>query len=556
MRNSFFCSLRPRKARTKSAYPYRHKKFVMLRCRDKSKFMTKTLVMCSTNAWILLTPWFFYRSAEIEPAQPRPIRPPTRFPVLTGLRLTRRHRQTLSRGRRSSACRTGSRNPPASTAACASVGDMFQLEDGTPIKFWGTNLAYGGNCAGPKAAADFTAARFARYGVNAVRLHKFTYPGSHNGIGDAKDSTRMDPTGLDRLDYFSARLKAARRLFRLVAHLRLPSPSRRPRPARRLRRDRKAYPDGNTYAFINFAPDVQDLMIEMVVNLLKHKNPYTGLTYADEPALCFLEMQNEDDIFFYTSEKAFNACPTYRKQFLQAVQRLAEGDTARRRSCERRGDDALKPAKSLRTATSSPQVNPWFFSDDHLPKTRAASGSACSTTAAFLHEVQNEFYGRSTSRPSATPATRGRWSARPGRGPRCCRTTTTCAPTTWPATSTATTISAEHLEDSMLAQPGSGYFSTGLQQVIDRPFGLSEWITVYPSLYSAEGPAIVAAYGMGLQGWDASYEFQSQAGRRAFDDTAGGLPWGVWDADTPTQVGQYPVAGPDDLPRRREAGAG
>jgi hypothetical protein len=51
----------------------------------------------------------------------------------------------------------------------------------------------------------------------------------------------------------------------------------------------------------------------------------------------------------------------------------------------------------------------------------------------------------------------------------------------------------------------------GLQQVIDRPFGLSEWITVYPALYSADGPAIIAAYGMGLQGWDASYEFQSQA---------------------------------------------
>ena len=40
----------------------------------------------------------------------------------------------------------------------------------------------------------------------------------------------------------------------------------------------------------------------------------------------------------------------------------------------------------------------------------------------------------------------------------------------------------------MLAQPGSGYFSSGLQQVANRPFGLSEWIHVYPSLYSAEGP--------------------------------------------------------------------
>jgi hypothetical protein len=97
------------------------------------------------------------------------------------------------------------------------------------------------------------------------------------------------------------------------------------------------------------------------------------------------------------------------------------------------------------------------------------------------------------------------------------------------------------LSDSMLAKPGSGYFSTGLQQVADRPFGLSEWITVYPSLYSADGVATIAAYGMGLQGWDASYEFQSQAAARVFNDRAGWQPWGVWEADVPTQLGQFPA---------------
>ena len=81
---------------------------------------------------------------------------------------------------------------------------------------------------------------------------------------------------------------------------------------------------------------------------------------------------------------------------------------------------------------------------------------------------------------------------------------------------------------SMLTRPGSGYLSSGLQQVSDRPFALSEWIHVYPNVYAAEGPALVAAYGMGLQGWDASYEFQSQANRQVFGDIAGKFPWGVW----------------------------
>jgi hypothetical protein len=98
-----------------------------------------------------------------------------------------------------------------------------------------------------------------------------------------------------------------------------------------------------------------------------------------------------------------------------------------------------------------------------------------------------------------------------------------------------------HLTDSMLSHPGSGYFSSGLQQVLDRPFGVSEWIHVYPSLYSAEGPAIMAAYGLGLQGWDASFEFQSSPRQQTYNDRAGWEPWGVWEADVPTSLGQYPA---------------
>jgi hypothetical protein len=46
---------------------------------------------------------------------------------------------------------------------------------------------------------------------------------------------------------------------------------------------------------------------------------------------------------------------------------------------------------------------------------------------------------------------------------------------------------------------------------------------------------------MGLQGWDASFEFQSQINPHTFNDRVGWPPWGVWEADVPTQLGQYPV---------------
>jgi hypothetical protein len=419
------------------------------------------------------------------------------------------------------------------------AGDEFHFEDGSPVKFWGTNLAYGNNCAPEKSIADFTAARFARYGINAVRLHKFSYPNNANGIGDPNDSTRMDEQGIDRLDYFSAQLKKNGVYFgwshtyglhvrpgdkgRLVAYDEV----------------RRAYPDGNTYAFINFAPDVQDLLIEMVVNLLKHKSPYTGLIYADEPALCFLEMQNEDDIFFYTSEKALAACPTYRKLFVERFADWLKNRYASEDALAKAWEGAIQPGESLSARNLVPQVNPWFFSDSHLPQTRGGERQRLLDTAAFLHAAQNEFYGKYL-KAIRNAGYKGPVIGSPWQGPSMLPHYYNLRSDYLAGYIDRHNYFGEHLEDSMLARPGSGYLSTGLQQVVDRPFGLSEWITVYPSLYSADGPALIAAYGMGLQGWDASYEFQSQAGTKPFDDTAGTLPWGVWEADTPTQLGQYP----------------
>jgi hypothetical protein len=73
---------------------------------------------------------------------------------------------------------------------------------------------------------------------------------------------------------------------------------------------------------------------------------------------------------------------------------------------------------------------------------------------------------------------------------------------------------------TMLRIPGSGSFSAGMQQVADRPFMLSEWIHVTPNEWSVEGPAILDAYAMGLQGWDVSYIFQNRdEGKIGFTDS-------------------------------------
>jgi hypothetical protein len=419
------------------------------------------------------------------------------------------------------------------------VGDRFQFQDGTPVKFWGVNLSYGGGCAPDKAAAEFTAARYAKYGVNGVRLHKFSYPKNKMGIAEIDDSTRMTSDGLDRLDYFAAQLKQRGIYFgwshTFGFHV---CPGNRSRLV--------AYDEieknlkGNTYAFINFAEDVQDLMIEMVVNLLKHRNPHTGLTYAEEPALSFIELQNEDDIFFYTSQSAFNACPTYRKLFIERFCDWLKVRYGSQEALKTAWGDALKADESLASRNIVPQTNPWFFGDDHLPGQKGGARQRLLDTAAWLHEVQNKFYTRFV-KAIRDAGYQGPVCGSPWQAP-------SMVPHYYNLRSDylAGYIDRHNyfgggLTDSMLAKPGSGYFSSGLQQVADRPFGQSEWIHVYPSLYSAEGPAIMAVYGMGLQGWDASYQFQSQSAKRMFSDRVGWPPWGVWEADVPTQLGQYPA---------------
>jgi hypothetical protein len=59
--------------------------------------------------------------------------------------------------------------PAGKHGGVRTVQDGFAFADGTPVKFWGVNLSYTAN-APDRQTADFTAARFARYGVNAEAL--------------------------------------------------------------------------------------------------------------------------------------------------------------------------------------------------------------------------------------------------------------------------------------------------------------------------------------------------------------------------------------------------
>ncbi|MCP4589972.1 MAG: hypothetical protein GY842_04455, partial [bacterium] len=68
-------------------------------------------------------------------------------------------------------------------------------------------------------------------------------------------------------------------------------------------------------------------------------------------------------------------------------------------------------------------------------------------------------------------------------------------------------------------------------------FTLSEWIHVFPNEWGVEGPALLGAYGCGLQGWDVSYLFQNR--------DSGGFSERIgrdrWDVTAPQVLGVFPA---------------
>jgi hypothetical protein len=424
--------------------------------------------------------------------------------------------------------------------------DRFVFEDGTPVKFWGSNIC-DARPGSDRQTADRWARRLAKYGVNCIRFHKWTDFGE--AVAKGGPSTALDPEFMDRMDYFVAQLRE-RGIYYGWSHIygHRVSPADR---SRLLAYDEVA--DRSTTGLVNFAPDLQELNIELTRNLLNHRNPYTGLTYAEDPALAFIEFQNEDDIFFGSTKSAVDACPTYRKLFCSQFSRwLKDKYGSHQALAEAWGEKAFDNGEYQKGVTEHldreniyPVAHPWWYGSDGL-RIKADQRRRLLDTARFLYETQNKFYDRFTQAIRATGY----------RGP--------LVGSCWQAGSGVSHLYNLHSDarvgivdrhnyfgggtghrlregkvktGAMVSEPGSGLLGSGRQQVEGRPFALSEWMSLIPNQCVAEGPPLIAVYGLGLQGWDASYSFGTNYDH--FTPTIQ-APW-VYNADSPTQMSQYPA---------------
>lgn len=173
------------------------------------------------------------------------------------------------------------------------------VHDGGAFRVYGTNFSGDANFPS-KEYADKTADRLAALGINCVRFHWMD--GYAIWGKNAKTLRKIDPDQLDKLDYAIAALKKRGIYTNLNLHV-----------ARWLD-DRDGFPHKDkrpTYdkGLDNFEPRMLELQKEYAKDLLTHKNPYTGLTYADEPAIAMLEINNENSVMSEWANGALDDLP-------------------------------------------------------------------------------------------------------------------------------------------------------------------------------------------------------------------------------------------------------
>ncbi len=168
-------------------------------------------------------------------------------------------------------------------------GDQFFLGSGKPVRFW---TVQGDALQGlSRDRQRWWAQRLASYGVNLVRT---------GGGGFFQDWMRGDRDAFARrLDKYHALLASLKSegIYLYINHLFWNTHVNVTLPSDVF----PGFEDGHrANALLFFSEAFQDYYLEFLQALLTEKNPYTGISLAEDPALAFVEIQNESSLLFWS----------------------------------------------------------------------------------------------------------------------------------------------------------------------------------------------------------------------------------------------------------------
>lgn len=174
---------------------------------------------------------------------------------------------------------------PAGGAGFVRVENGHLYAGSERIRFLGVNMVFAGTTPSHDEA-ERIAAHLARFGVNAVRFHHMDSSIAPRGLLQ-KDRRTLDPEALERFDYFFAALKKQGIYADINLHVGRLYPG-----FAGWGEETPKYWKGVDLFF----PPMIAMQRDYARDLLTHRNPYTGNRYADEPAVAFIEINNENGL--------------------------------------------------------------------------------------------------------------------------------------------------------------------------------------------------------------------------------------------------------------------
>ena len=180
------------------------------------------------------------------------------------------------------------------------VQDRLVFDDGTPVRFWGTNVTAYAIFGTDREHIKLQAHRLSELGFNLVRFHHQDSPWVNPNIfggTKAPDTKELSPAMLEKLDWWIKCLKDegiyiwldldTQRNFKAGDNIEHFSEISKGKPT--------ADPKG--YNYVN--KSIQEAMERFNQAYVSHVNIYTGLAYKNDPAIVTMLLTNENDATFH-----------------------------------------------------------------------------------------------------------------------------------------------------------------------------------------------------------------------------------------------------------------
>ena len=420
------------------------------------------------------------------------------------------------------------------------VGGRWVFEDGTAVRLVATMRG----TPGDKKRSAYLARWLAKYGFNMIRIgHLVTGPQRDSAVDwGMGDSGHLNARVMDNLDHFIAECAKHGIYSRptMLWYRKMKKGDNAP-----MFDEAAGPPKGDKTVLSSmgitfFDPKVMEINIALEKAIMTHRNPYRGnKTYGEDPAICQIEVTNEDGMFFYT----IDGIPDCYKKELDRLwgQWLLKKYGSRDKLAEAWGGD-LDKAEDPGKGTVKRLII-WHF--NHVPKGKEARAR---DQLRFYFELNSGYFLKTRD------ALRAAGVKQPICGTGWFGVGTAFWPELYSNVPGLDYIDRHHYYGG---GPGGWQILQGMafnhqpalthpefilklsqERVLHLPYTLSEWASVLPNQWRLEAAPLMAFYGNCLNGWDAPIHFA--IGGDGGNGFANFLKW-MWPVNEASTLCQYPI---------------